>query len=105
MHFKSNRTYDSWDTPVFYLTGGYTPLRALYLPDKKFDCCFDLIPNPPSSTDSGDGFEAARGELVRAGVAAIHGPVEQIDLIWVQFQQEHHHLTTQLMNLQETSYF
>lgn len=64
-----------------------------------------LIPNPPASTDSGDGFEAARGELVWASVAAIHGPVEQIGLIWIQFQQEHHRLTAQLMNLQKTPYF
>lgn len=55
---------------------------------------FDFNPNPPASTNSGDGFEAARGELVRAGVTAIHSPAEQIGLIRVQFQQEHHHLTT-----------
>lgn len=44
------------------------------------------MPNQPASTDSGDGFEAARGQLVRAGVAAIHGPVEEIGLVWVEFQ-------------------
>lgn len=39
----------------------------------------------PVTADSGDGLEAARCQLVRSSEAAVHGPVEQIDLVWVQF--------------------
>lgn len=39
----------------------------------------------PVTTNSGDGLEAARCQLVRSSEAAVYGPVEQIDLVWVQF--------------------
>lgn len=39
----------------------------------------------PVTTDSGDGLEAPRCQLVRSSKAAVHGPVEEIDLVWVQF--------------------
>lgn len=39
----------------------------------------------PVTADSGNGLEAARCQLVRPSEAAVHSPVEQIDLVWVQF--------------------
>lgn len=42
--------------------------------------------DPPVPTDCSNGFKAARGQLVGPGEAAVHSPVEQVDLIWVQLQ-------------------
>jgi len=39
----------------------------------------------PVAADCGDGLEAARSQLVRSSEATVHSPVEQIDLIGVQF--------------------
>lgn len=41
--------------------------------------------NIPVTTNGGDGLEAARRQLVRSGEAAVYRPVEQIDLVGVQF--------------------
>lgn len=53
----------------------------------------------PVVKDVGDGPEAARGHAARAGVAAVHGPEHEVALVWIQLQQQHHSLTTQLVNL------
>lgn len=55
----------------------------------------------PATTHCGDGLKAARGQLVRAGEAAIHCPIKQVWLIWVQFQQKNDHLTAQSMHLKQ----
>lgn len=47
----------------------------------------------------GDGFEAARCHPPGTRVAAVHGPVHQVALIWVQLQQQRDCLTAQLVNL------
>lgn len=57
------------------------------------------MPNPPVPTDGRDGLKAARRQLVRPGEAAVHRPVEQVDLIWVQLQQQNDHLTAQTVDL------
>ena len=56
----------------------------------------------PVATDSRDGLEAARCQLVRSSEAAVHSPVEQIDLVWVEFQEQDDHLTAQTVHLGQT---
>lgn len=53
----------------------------------------------PAATDGGDGFEAARGELAGARVAAIHGPVEEVDLVGVELQEQDDNFAAQLVDL------
>lgn len=55
----------------------------------------------PAATDCSDGFEAARGELVGAGVAAIHRPVEEVDLVGVELQEQDDDFTAKLMDLSQ----
>ena len=57
----------------------------------------------PVAADSGDGLEAARCQLVRSSEAAVHSPVEQINLVWVQFQEQDDHLTPQTVHLEQTN--
>lgn len=57
--------------------------------------------SPPAATDGGDGFEAARGELVGACVAAIHGPVEEVDLLGIELKEQDDDFAAQLMDLQQ----
>lgn len=47
----------------------------------------------PAPTHCGNGLKAAWGQLVGAGEAAIHCPVKQVWLIWVQLEEENDHLT------------
>lgn len=56
---------------------------------------------PPAATDGGDGFEAARGELAGACVAAIHGPVEEVDLVGVELQEQDDDFAAQLVDLRQ----
>lgn len=53
----------------------------------------------PASAHRRYGFEAARRELVGARVAPVDGPVEKVDLVGIEFQQQDDHLAAQLMNL------
>lgn len=53
----------------------------------------------PAAADCCDCLEAARGELFRACVAAIHSPVEKVDLVSVELQEEDDDFTAKLMNL------
>lgn len=53
----------------------------------------------PAAADCCDCLEAARGKLFRACVAAVHGPVEKVDLVGVELQEEDHNFTAKLMNL------
>lgn len=56
---------------------------------------------PAAAAGCCDCLEAARGELFRARVAAIHSPVEEVDLVGVELQEEHDHFTAELMNLDD----
>lgn len=51
--------------------------------------------------DIGDGPEATCSHTTRAGVTAVHSPKHEVALVWIQLQQQHHSLTTQLVNLQD----
>lgn len=53
----------------------------------------------PGAADCCDCLEAARGELFRTCVAAIYGPVEKVDLVGVEIQEEDDNFTAKLMNL------
>lgn len=55
----------------------------------------------PAATDCRDGFEAAWGELVGASVAAIHGPVEQVDLVGIELQEQDDDFTAKLVDLSQ----
>lgn len=55
----------------------------------------------PAATDGGDGFEAARGKLAGARVAAIHSPVEEVDLVCVQLQEQDDNFAAQLVDLRQ----
>lgn len=39
----------------------------------------------PVTTNSGDGLETTRCQLVRSSEAAVYCPIEQIDLVRIQF--------------------
>lgn len=54
---------------------------------------------PAAAAGCRDRLEAARGELFGARVAAIHSPVEEVDLVGVELQEEHDDFAAQLMNL------
>ena len=47
----------------------------------------------PAATDSGDGFEATWSQQVGAREAAIHSPVKQVHMFWIELQQQDDHLT------------
>lgn len=51
--------------------------------------------------DIGDGPKAAGSHTTGAGVTAVHRPKHEVALVWIQLQQQHHSLTTQLVNLEE----
>lgn len=53
----------------------------------------------PAAADCCDCLEAARGELFRTCVATIYGPVEKVDLVGVELQEEDDNFTAKLMNL------
>lgn len=53
----------------------------------------------PVVKDISYGFEAASSHAPGASVTSIHGPKHQVALVWIQLQQQHHSLTTQLVNL------
>lgn len=53
-------------------------------PKKKFSKYIQSA-NWPVTADGGNGLEAAGCQLVGSSEAAIHSPVEQIDLVWIQF--------------------
>lgn len=53
----------------------------------------------PAAADCCDCLEASWGELFRARVAAIHSPVEKVDLVGVELQEEDDDFTAKLMNL------
>lgn len=55
----------------------------------------------PAATDSSNGFKAARGKLAGTCVATIHSPVEQIDLVGVQLQEQDDNLAAQLVDLRQ----
>lgn len=55
----------------------------------------------PAAKDGSDGFKATRGELIGACVAAIHRPVEKVDLIGVELQQQDYDFTAKLVNLSQ----
>lgn len=57
----------------------------------------------PVVKDIGDGPKATGSHATRAGVAAVHSPKHEIALLWIQLQQQHHSLTTQLVNLEDTT--
>lgn len=57
----------------------------------------------PVVKDIGDGPEATCSHTTRAGVTAVHSPKHEVALVWIQLQQQHHSLTTQLVNLQEST--
>lgn len=59
----------------------------------------DLTAFIPAAADCCDCLETARGELFGACVAAIHNPVEKVDLVSVELQEEDDHFTAKLMNL------
>lgn len=48
-----------------------------------------------------DGPEAPGCHTTRTCVTAIHCPKHEVALIWIQLQQQHHCLTTQLVHLEE----
>lgn len=48
-----------------------------------------------------DGPEAPGRHTTRPCVTAIHCPEHEVALVWIQLQQQHHCLTTQLMYLEE----
>lgn len=41
--------------------------------------------------------------MAGTSVAAVHSPEHEVALVWIQLQQQHHSLTTQLVNLTESS--
>lgn len=47
-----------------------------------------------------DGPEAPRRHTTGTCVTAIHCPKHEVALVWIQFQQQHHCLTTQLVYLE-----
>lgn len=51
----------------------------------------------------GNGPEAPGSHATRTGVAAVHGPKHEVALVGIQLQQQHHSLTTQLVNLKDTA--
>lgn len=53
--------------------------------------------------DIGDGPEATGSHTTRPGVTTVHSPKHEVALVWIQLQQQHHSLTTQLVNLEETT--
>lgn len=57
----------------------------------------------PVVKDIGDSPEATSGHATRACVAAVDSPKHEVALVWIELQQQHHSLTTQLMNLEETT--
>lgn len=56
----------------------------------------------PVVKDIGNSLETTCSHSSRAGVTAINSPKHEVALVWVQLQQQHYSLTTQLMNLKET---
>lgn len=55
----------------------------------------------PAAADCSNGFEAAWGELAGACVAAVHSPVEEIDLVGIEFQEQDDDFTAKLMDLKQ----
>lgn len=55
----------------------------------------------PAATDGSDGFEAAWGKLVGACVAAIHSPVEKVDLVGIELQEQDDYFTAKLVDLSQ----
>lgn len=53
--------------------------------------------------DIGDSPKAAGSHTAGTCVAAVHSPKHEVALVWIQLQQQHHSLTTQLMNLEEAT--
>lgn len=53
----------------------------------------------PAAANCSNGFEAARCKLEGACVAAIHSPVEEVDLVSVELQEQDDNFTAQLMDL------
>lgn len=53
--------------------------------------------------DIGNGPEATSSHATRAGVTTVHSPKHEVALVWIQLQQQHHSLTTQLVNLEKTT--
>lgn len=47
------------------------------------------------------GLEAPGCHTTRTCVTAIHCPKHEVALVWIELQQQHHGLTTQLVNLDE----
>lgn len=56
---------------------------------------------PPAATDGGDGFEAAWGELAGARVAAIHSPVEEVDLVGIELKEQDDDFAAKLVDLRQ----
>lgn len=56
----------------------------------------------PVVKDIGNSLETTCSHSSRAGVTAIDGPKHEVALVRIQLQEQHHSLTTQLMNLKET---
>lgn len=55
----------------------------------------------PVVKDICNGLEAPGRHTTRTCVTAIHCPKHEVALVWIQLQQQHHSLTTQLVNLEE----
>lgn len=53
----------------------------------------------PASTHGCNGFEAARCKLVGTCVASVNGPIEEIYLVGIKFQEQDDNFTAELMNL------
>lgn len=48
-----------------------------------------------------NGLEAPGRHTTRTCVTAIHRPKHEVALVWIELQQQHHGLATQLVNLEE----
>lgn len=55
----------------------------------------------PVVKDVGNSLETTGSHSSRAGVTSINGPKHEVALVWIQLQQQHHGLTTELMNLKD----
>lgn len=55
----------------------------------------------PVVKDIGDGPKAPGSHSAGACVTTVHGPKHEVALVWIQLQQQHHCLTTQLVNLED----
>lgn len=60
---------------------------------------YNILHDRPVPTNGCNGFKAAWCQLVWSSETTVHGPVEQIDLVWIQFQEQYDHLTAKTVHL------